>query len=164
RDLRLDLPRRREEALPQPGEEGLPRPVAPGGDGGARGDRDGGGHGHGRRGDARGLQGRRGRGRRGRHRRALEKSGAADADRSDQRVKVTIGLNAVIVAVTHEVPRILTVMRRTESGLEEALPFGPLEPETDRTLDRGLRRWVREQTGLEVGYVEQLYTFGDRNR
>lgn len=79
-------------------------------------------------------------------------------------MKVAIGLNAVIVAVTHEVPRILTVMRRTGAGLEEALPFGPLEPETDRTLDRGLRRWVREQTGLEVGYVEQLYTFGDRNR
>ncbi|MEA2693108.1 MAG: hypothetical protein QOJ16_2495 [Acidobacteriota bacterium] len=79
-------------------------------------------------------------------------------------MKVSIGLNAVIVAVTEEVPRILTVMRRTGSGAEEALPFGPLDPETDRTLDRGLRRWVREQTGLEVGYVEQLYTFGDRNR
>jgi hypothetical protein len=79
-------------------------------------------------------------------------------------MKVSIGLNAVIVAVTEEVPRILTVLRRTGSGAEEALPFGPLDPETDRTLDRGLRRWVREQTGLEVGYVEQLYTFGDRNR
>lgn len=77
-----------------------------------------------------------------------------------------IGLNAVIVAVTEEVPRILTV-RREPSGdepAEDALPFGPLEPATDRTLDRGLRRWVREQTGLELGYVEQLYTFGDRNR
>jgi hypothetical protein len=79
-------------------------------------------------------------------------------------MKAAIGLNAVIVAVTHEVPRILTVARRTGSGLEEALPFGPLDPETDRTLDRGLRRWVCEQTGLEVGYVEQLYTFGDRYR
>jgi hypothetical protein len=27
-----------------------------------------------------------------------------------------------------------------------------------------LRRWVREQSGLELGYVEQLYTFGNRNR
>jgi len=79
-------------------------------------------------------------------------------------VKASIGLNAVIVAVTREVPRILTVLRRTGSVVEEALPFGPLDPETDRTLDRGLRRWVREQTGLEVGYVEQLYTFGDRFR
>ncbi|HKI03188.1 MAG TPA: hypothetical protein VKK31_14520 [Thermoanaerobaculia bacterium] len=80
--------------------------------------------------------------------------------------QVAIGLNAVIVAVTEEMPRILTVWREGAAGepAEEALPFGPLEPETDRTLDRGLRRWVREQTGLDLGYVEQLYTFGDRNR
>jgi hypothetical protein len=80
-------------------------------------------------------------------------------------VRVDLGLNAVIVAVTEEVPRILTVSRSGPfDTTEEALPFGPLEPEKDRTLDRGLRRWVREQTGLELGYVEQLYTFGDRLR
>src|SRR5262249_26524638 len=28
----------------------------------------------------------------------------------------------------------------------------------------GLRTWVKAQTGLPVGYVEQLYTFGDRGR
>jgi len=90
--------------------------------------------------------------------------GAAPADGADGRL--AIGLNAVIVAVTEEVPRILTVRGpgRDTSAAEEALPFGPLDPESDRTLDRGLRRWVREQTGLEVGYVEQLYTFGDRFR
>src|SRR6266540_727143 len=43
-----------------------------------------------------------------------------------------------------------------------ALPI--FDPAIDRTLETGLRRWIREQTGLEVGYVEQLYTFGDRNR
>ncbi|MEO6191736.1 MAG: hypothetical protein ABIS20_01900 [Thermoanaerobaculia bacterium] len=80
-------------------------------------------------------------------------------------MRVDLGLNAVIVAVTAEVPRILTVARSgSEAAPEDALPFGPLEPETDRTLDLGLRRWVREQTGLELGYVEQLYTFGDRYR
>ncbi|MFL6194513.1 MAG: NUDIX hydrolase [Thermoanaerobaculia bacterium] len=80
-------------------------------------------------------------------------------------MKVDLGLNAVIVAVTAEVPRILTVSRPGPSETaEDALPFGPLEPEKDRTLDLGLRRWVREQTGLELGYVEQLYTFGDRYR
>jgi hypothetical protein len=80
-------------------------------------------------------------------------------------VQVDLGLNAVIVAVTEEVPRILTVPRsRQPERAEDALPFGPLEPEKDRTLDRALRRWVREQTGLELGYVEQLYTFGDRLR
>ena len=84
--------------------------------------------------------------------------------------RIDLGLNAVIVAVTDEVPRILTVRRpRNRSGpdgptIEDALPFGPLDPVTDPTLERGLRRWVHEQTGLELGYVEQLYTFGDRLR
>src|SRR5436309_9329769 len=81
--------------------------------------------------------------------------------------RVAVGLNAVIVAVTEEVPRILTLRAGRAGGdgrAEEALPFGPLDPEHDRTLDRGLRRWVHEQTGLSLGYVEQLYTFGDRDR
>lgn len=80
--------------------------------------------------------------------------------------RIDLGLNAVIVAVTEEVPRILTVRQPSPSGgaAEDALPFGPLDPELDRTLDRGLRRWVADQTGLPLGYVEQLYTFGDRDR
>jgi hypothetical protein len=72
-----------------------------------------------------------------------------------------IVLDAVIAAVTAEVPRILTVRR---GAGPDALPSGPLDLEGDRTLERGLRRWVREQTGLELGYIEQLYTFGDRDR
>jgi hypothetical protein len=91
---------------------------------------------------------------------------------------VVIGLNAVIVAVTEETPRILTVKRAEHplarelrrygkafrAELQDAIPSGPLDPSSDRTIELGLRRWVREQTGLELGYVEQLYTFGDRNR
>ncbi len=46
----------------------------------------------------------------------------------------------------------------------DALPFGPLDPAGDRTLELALRGWVRAQTGIELGYAEQLYTFGDRNR
>lgn len=81
---------------------------------------------------------------------------------------IAIGLNAVIVAVTKDSPRILTV-QGVEHSLAKAsdlpaLPFGPLEPEQDRTLEKALRGWVRRQSGLELGYVEQLYTFGDRNR
>lgn len=71
-----------------------------------------------------------------------------------------MGLHAVVVAVTAAVPRVLVV--RSAAGI--ALPFGPLDPDADRTLERGLRRYVVNQTGLEVGYVEQLYTFGDRDR
>jgi hypothetical protein len=93
--------------------------------------------------------------------------------------QIVIGLNAVIVAVTDEMPRILIVRRAEHSlaaGLQysaekasrtespDAIPFGPFDPASDRTIELGLRRWVREQTGLELGYVEQLYTFGNRNR
>ena len=49
-------------------------------------------------------------------------------------------------------------------GVTEGLPFGPFSPLAHRTLDMGLRDWVREQTGLDLGYVEQLYSFGDRGR
>lgn len=82
---------------------------------------------------------------------------------------LAVGLNAVIAAVTREVPRVLTVGRSDleegEGGaLVDALPFGPMDPEGDRTLELGLRRYVREQSGVEIGYAEQLYTFGDRHR
>jgi hypothetical protein len=92
---------------------------------------------------------------------------------------VVIGLNTVIVAVTDETPRILTIRHSDTlpgetknnsrksgrpSEAPDAIPFGHFDPASDRTLELGLRRWVREQTGLNLGYVEQLYTFGDRNR
>jgi hypothetical protein len=79
---------------------------------------------------------------------------------------IEIGLNAVIVAVTDDEPRLLAVNRPGEKGAagELALPSGPLDPEKDRTLELALSGWVRGQTGVELGYVEQLYTFGNRFR
>ncbi len=74
--------------------------------------------------------------------------------------RITLGLNAVIVAVTDDDPRVLAI--ETPDGA--ALPSGPLDPDRHRTLELGLRGWVREQAGLDLGYVEQLYTFGDRDR
>ena len=41
-----------------------------------------------------------------------------------------------------------------------ALPSGPFEL-AHRSLQAGLRAWVERQTGLPLGYVEQLYTFAD---
>lgn len=90
------------------------------------------------------------------------------------------GLNAAILAVTRGQPRVLTVEVSPDSPYQgwegpaegaaasarrlPALPFGPLDPAGDLTLELALRRWVRTQTGLELGYVEQLYSFGDRFR
>ncbi len=52
---------------------------------------------------------------------------------------------------------------RPARGPGRGPPAGPLEP-AHPTLERGLRAWVERQTGQTLGYVEQLYTFGDRNR
>ena len=71
-----------------------------------------------------------------------------------------VELSAVIVAAEHGEPQVLVV--RQKSGLD-ALPSGPLES-GHRTLETGLRSWVERQTSLSLGYVEQLYTFGDRDR
>ena len=68
------------------------------------------------------------------------------------------------MAVTEEEPRVLTVSGGSAVNQIAALPFGPLDPDRHRTLELGLRAWVREQTGMELAYVEQLYTFGDRDR
>ena len=74
---------------------------------------------------------------------------------------VRIGLSAAIVSVADDSPRVLVVHH--EQG-PDALPFGPFDPLEHRTLESGLRSWVSEQTYLELGYAEQLYTFGDRGR
>ena len=74
---------------------------------------------------------------------------------------VLIGLSAAIVSVADYCPRVLAVHRM---GHADALPFGPFDPLSHRTLESGLRTWVSEQTYLQLGYVEQLYTFGDRGR
>ena len=76
--------------------------------------------------------------------------------------RLALSLDAVIVAVTADQPRILTASRFPDAA--PALPSGLLDADGDGTLELGLRRWIRAQTGLAVGYVEQLYTFGDRDR
>jgi hypothetical protein len=75
---------------------------------------------------------------------------------------IGIELSAVIVAVIGDEPQVLTVAAPV-SDLR-ALPLGALDPQAHPTLERGLRGWVTELTGLKLGYVEQLYTFGDRGR
>lgn len=67
-------------------------------------------------------------------------------------------LVAVVVAVNDGQPEVLTA-----SALPLQLPAGPLRDDR-RSMQAGLRAWVEEQTGLRLGYVEQLYTFADRGR
>ena len=75
---------------------------------------------------------------------------------------VSIGLSAAIVSVVEDRPSALVVHHTGDS--DDTLPFGPFDPLHHRTLESGLRTWVKEQTYLDLGYAEQLYTFGDRGR
>jgi hypothetical protein len=94
----------------------------------------------------------------------------------EQGAALSIGLSAAIVTASVHEPRVLTIglssealepgrpaASRGDPDAAEALPSGPLEVE-HRTLEIGLRSWVERQTKQRLGYVEQLYTFGDRDR
>ena len=70
---------------------------------------------------------------------------------------VAVELNAVLVALIDDEPQVLTL----EDGA--LLPSGAFEGDHP-TLQTGLRAWVEQQTHHPLGYVEQLYTFADRNR
>lgn len=87
---------------------------------------------------------------------------------SSQPLPVEIGLTAAILAVsgaTGDEPEPMVLVARPASATSEAaLPSGPFDPVAHRTFEIGLRAWVAEQTGVPLGYVEQLYTFGDRGR
>lgn len=75
---------------------------------------------------------------------------------------IEIGLNAAIVSVKGKSPQILAVA--DPGGGPDSLPFGPYDAARHRTMEMSLRRTVEAQTGLHLGYIEQLYTFGDRGR
>lgn len=74
-----------------------------------------------------------------------------------ERHAISADLIAVLVAAPNGNPVVLTV----KDG--SALPSGPFEL-IHRSLQSGLRNWVEQQTGHPVGYIEQLYTFADRDR
>lgn len=66
-------------------------------------------------------------------------------------------LVAVLVAVTQGQARILT----TQDG--QTLPSGAFGTQ-HRSLQAGMRAWVESETHHPIGYIEQLYTFADRDR
>ena len=77
---------------------------------------------------------------------------------------VVIGLSAVIIAIREGDAAVLTVSPHARGAHQPGLPFGPFDPQGQRTFELALRAFVKAQTRFELGYVEQLYTFGDRGR
>ncbi len=81
---------------------------------------------------------------------------------------VVIGLSAVVAAMRGGELEVLTVrpedVRTHRASDLRGLPFGPFDPKGHRTFELALRAFVTAQTGFRLGYVEQLYTFGDLGR
>ena len=73
---------------------------------------------------------------------------------------VAVGLSAVVLAIRGGELAALTV----RDGTVSALPSGAFDPAGPPTFELALRGFVAAQTGFELGWVEQLYTFGDRGR
>lgn len=67
-------------------------------------------------------------------------------------------LIAVVVGLTRAGPHVLA-----HAGPPPQLPAGPLLTD-HRSMQAALRNWVEQQTGRELGFVEQLYTFADLDR
>ena len=76
--------------------------------------------------------------------------------------KIIIDLNAVILSLNMDREDSLTVL--TISDAKNLLPWGAYHPNIHKTMEQGLRHWVKSQTDIDLNYVEQLYTYGDSGR
>ncbi|NNU15339.1 NAD regulator [Parvularcula sp. ZS-1/3] len=74
--------------------------------------------------------------------------------------RLVIGLNIALTTLIEGEPHVLCVKRAGGWGL----PFGRFDPEEHRTFELAMRDFVERQTAVPLGYVEQLYTFGDKGR
>jgi hypothetical protein len=79
-----------------------------------------------------------------------------------ERADLEINLTAVILTMQGNKPAIYAALNRTDQL--PGLPSGPFDPIHHRTFEIGLRNFALAQAHLSLGYVEQLYTFGDRDR
>jgi hypothetical protein len=97
-----------------------------------------------------------------REERMRQDASPASASANDDRGAVLIDLSVAIVSLVNTQPCCRLIESRDE--VLPRLPFGPFYPAEHRTMEIGLRQWVSEQVGVNLGHVEQLYTFGDRGR
>ena len=78
---------------------------------------------------------------------------------------IEIGLTTAIVAVKNEEPHVLVAGEGEQEGQPGGSALRPVRSARASHLrDRACATGWQAQTALDVGYVEQLYTFGDRGR
>lgn len=77
--------------------------------------------------------------------------------------RVFVTCDVVLLVPGNEELQVLLVRRRNPPFEGRwAIPGGFIEP--DEPLDETARRELREETGVEPAFLEQLYTFGDPRR
>ncbi len=76
--------------------------------------------------------------------------------------KTDFDLCAVITAVTNDFSPQFLISKNVEKKF--SLPTGTFNSQTDLTLESAMICGVTKTTGLNLSYVEQLYTFGNRYR
>jgi hypothetical protein len=74
--------------------------------------------------------------------------------------RIRIALSGALIAVDANEPKVLTIAGG-EDNCTMLLPGGLLAQWEHLSLDDSLRACVAAQTGIDIGYTEQLYTFGE---
>jgi ADP-ribose pyrophosphatase YjhB (NUDIX family) len=76
-----------------------------------------------------------------------------------------VTVDVVILALRDDALQVLLIKRGSGPFLGAwALPGGYIHPEEDADLERAARRILREKTGIEAPYLEQLQGFGNAQR
>jgi len=77
---------------------------------------------------------------------------------------IKVAVDAIVFGYSREQGVSILLIQRKYPPFKNAwaIPGGFLL--TDETLEDAVRRELREETGIEVNYLEQLYTFGDPHR
>lgn len=74
---------------------------------------------------------------------------------------VLVEVSVVIVALDAAADPVRAMVLTPPTAAGRDLPTTAFDPDRHRTLQQGLRDWVAASVGIDLGYVEQLYTFGD---
>ena len=76
-----------------------------------------------------------------------------------------VGVDTVLFTYHEEVLKVLLVQRDSHPDKGKwALPGGFVDLEQDANLEQTALRKIREKTGVEPAYIEQLATFGSKQR
>jgi hypothetical protein len=75
---------------------------------------------------------------------------------------ITVGLSAAIFAVRGDEPMVAVVPADPDDAEgDSALPSGAFSPRQHRTLEAGVRFWVKQQTGIALGATRQIGALSD---